>query len=401
MNTRDFTRAADYADRAQALVPPGSALAAVRQQAIAALREHGFPGRDEAWKYTRASLLLRDDFAPAEPDESSVALPDGPWGSEPRVVFVDGLLQASMSTADAPSLDRIEGGAPDGFGALNVAFLQGGVSIELTAPRLHLVHVSTGAGRLGAVRHRIVAPSGRHELVEHFVTVGAGRALTTAATHVVAQAGAILHHTRVLDEGAEVLHHGVVSAEVHRDATYELTSVVLGARVARVEASVTLVGEGASTALRGLSLLRGEQHADHHITVDHAVPHATSDQVFRAVLDGRSRSVYTGAVIVREGAVGTDSNQLHHALLLSDDAVANARPWLQIDNDDVTCAHGAAIGSLDDDSLFYLRQRGLSEVEARALLTWGFAANTLGAMPEGPVQDALQARARAWLGAVS
>lgn len=401
MSRRDFTRVEEYAACAEALVHSDALLPTVRSRAVEALRATGFPARDEAWKYTRASLLLGETFSVAD-GAAAVSLPSGPWGDEPRLVFVDGLVQPSASTMDAARISTLEPewADVDGFAALNLALLRGGAELELTAGRVHLVHVSTGGGRLGAVRHRVVVPSQvEAEVIEHFVTVGEGTGFTTAFTDVRVQEGASLHHVRVLDEGPEGLHHGVTTAEVEDAARYDFTSVVLGGRVARVEATVRLAGRGAATALRGLSLLRGVQHADHHVTVDHAVPHATSDQVFRSVLDGRSRSVYTGAVIVREGAVGTDSNQLHNALLLSDDAVANTRPWLQIDNDDVVCAHGAAIGNLDEEALFYLRQRGLSSVEARALLTWGFATETLAAMAPGPTRDTLQERARDWLGA--
>ena len=234
-------------------------------------------------------------------------------------------------------------------------------------------------------------------MYEHYLTVGEGAALTTAATAITVAPDAIVRHVRVIDEGDEALHVGEIRGTVAGRLT--AASVIVGSRVARVDLGVQLIAEGASAELTGLALLRGHQHADHHVMADHAAPRCHSEQVFRSVLDDHARSVYTGAVRVRSGAAGTDSRQLHNALLLSDDAVANTRPWLEIDHDDVACAHGAAIGSLDAESLFYLRQRGLSEIEARGLLTWGFAAKTLAALPEGPVAEALLQRARTWLGA--
>jgi Fe-S cluster assembly protein SufD len=145
-----------------------------------------------------------------------------------------------------------------------------------------------------------------------------------------------------------------------------------------------------------LALTRA-QHADHHVLVDHVAPRCTSRQTFRSLLDRKGRGVFTGRVVVRPGAVGTDSAQLHRALLLSDDAVANARPQLEIDNDDVKCAHGVAVGSLDAEALFYLRQRGLDPAAARALLTAAFAREIVEAIPEGPVRDAVDERVAAWL----
>ncbi|MEM6926495.1 MAG: SufD family Fe-S cluster assembly protein, partial [Myxococcota bacterium] len=165
----------------------------------------------------------------------------------------------------------------------------------------------------------------------------------------------------------------------------------------RVELAANLEGRGAEARFFGLSLLRGASHADHHVTARHARPDATSDQVFRSIVDDGSRSVYTGTVIVDKGAMGTDSNQLHQALLLSDEATVHARPWLEIYADDVKCAHGATVGSLDADSLFYLRQRGLTEAEARGLLMWGFATETVAELPDGVVREGLQSRVRRWL----
>ena len=412
LGRREFAQVEAYVQASQALEPE-TALGSLRAAGANTLQEHGFPGRTEAWKFTRSAPLLQQPFqAPSTP--AVVALPQGPWRDGARIVFVDGVLaphlgaqvdgMAGIGDVAASARGRLGTAVGDvhGFLALNLAFLRHGVG-WVGAPGadlgvLHIVHVSTGAQQLGAVRHWIeVGEGGSAEIYEHFVTVGEGASLTTAVTEVLVGQGAQVAHVRVLDEGPEALHVGGVGAVVAAEGQYRFSSVVLGSQLARVEIQTRLAGAGATADLSGLSLLRGHQHADHHVTVDHAEPHGTSDQVFRSVLDDESRSVYTGAVIVRSGAVKTSSNQLHHALLLSDDAIANTRPWLEIDNDDVSCAHGAAIGSLDADALFYLRQRGLSELEARSLLTAGFASERLAVLPAGPVQDSLQARAQAWL----
>ena len=364
---RDFTRVDDYLAVAEGLPSAGDWLDGLRSEAAASLRANGFPARDEAWKYTRASRLLQEAFTPATALDESIALPPGPWGEQPRLVFVDGVVSPSLSTMAGSVMDQVPpelrgrfGGALSGggFADLNLALLRDGAVLHLPSGPLHLVHVSTGGQRLTAVRHLLVADAGHAELYEHFVTVGAGTHLTTAAVEVFIGNGATVRHTRVLDEGPEVLHVATVAAKVSAMGAYRFASVILGSHVARVEVAVELAGEGAQTDLSGLALLRDEQHADHHFLVDHATPQATSSQTVRSVADGKSRSVYTGAVIVRKGAVGTDSQQLHQALLLSDDAVANTRPWLEIDNDDVSCAHGAAIGSIDEESLFYLPTTG-------------------------------------------
>jgi Fe-S cluster assembly protein SufD len=194
---------------------------------------------------------------------------------------------------------------------------------------------------------------------------------------------------RLVQEGDEVVHHAGISVHATAGARYRLVSIVLGGATVRIEPQIHLVGEGASADLHGLVALRGQQHADHHVLVDHATPRCTSRQAFRSLLGGRSRGVYTGSVHVRPGAIGTDSGQLHRALLLSEEAVANARPQLQIEADDVKCAHGVAIGALDPEMLFYLRQRGLDEGQARLLLTTGFVNETLAAIED----EAIRARA--------
>ena len=157
-----------------------------------------------------------------------------------------------------------------------------------------------------------------------------------------------------------------------------MTSLQLGGHLARTELRVELAGEGARTDLAGLALGQGSEHVDHHLLIDHAVPNGTSTQSFRSILDGHARSVFTGKVIVREGAMGTDSDQSNRNLLLSDDAIANTRPQLEIYADDVKCAHGATVGQLDEEALFYLRQRGLSPAQAQALLVEAFAGEIVG-----------------------
>lgn len=418
---RDFSQAEAYAAASEGL-SGGGWLLPIRSQAAALLRSRGFPARDEAWKYTRASHLLADTFAPAAEAPAGVSLPEGPWGDAPRLVFVDGIWSPELSQgtgalqiedlASAPGGCAALGqalGEDDGFAALNRAFLRHGAVVRVPSDEalseLHLVHLSTGGpgaageGRLSAIRHVLsLEERGQLQLFEHYRSVGGGQAsMTNAATEVIAAAGSTVRHVRILDEGPAALHVGAVGAVVGAGARYALTSVVLGAKLARVEVTARLEAEGAGAELSGLSLLRDRSHVDHHVTVDHRSPGCSSDQDFRSVLDDRARSVYTGAVIVQRGAIGTRSSQLHHALLLSDEAVANTRPWLEIDNDDVSCAHGAAIGSLDEDALFYLRQRGLSELAARGLLTAGFASQILSELPPGAVADALLDRARAWL----
>ncbi len=374
-----------------------------REGAIEALQAHGFPGRrDEDWYYTPTKRLLEQAFTPvvgaARSPGEGVVLPEGD-----RLVFVDGLFHAGLSTvhdvlaADAPAEGLLE--APTGFDALNTALWRSGARIELTGERnapLHLVHVSTGDHRLAAVRHRLTLAAGaKAEVVEHYLGDG-GAALMTSVTELQLEQGAELEHL-LLQAADEASHHiHTVRVVAQAESTYRSTSVQRGAGLARVATHVELMGEGAQTQLAGLALGRGSRHVDHHVLVDHAVPRCRSEQDVRSVLDDTSRSVFTGKVVVRVDAQQSHSEQTNHNLLLSDDAVAHTRPQLEIYADDVSCAHGATVGSIDDESLFYLRQRGLSATQARGLLMEGFARAVLQGLPEG-LHPLAEAHVAAWL----
>ena len=358
------------------------------------------PGRkDEAWKYTRPAQLLDQSFTPAEttraePEDLERFDPDA------RLVWVDGALDRPASRW--PSGLVVEDLRPEepsavGFDALNRLYARDAIRLVFrgSVPPLSLVHVSTGGGHLAAVRREIVIEDGaRADVREHYVRRGEGAGLVTAFTDVQVGAGGGFTHVRVLDEQGDARHFGAVRATVADGGRFDCTVASLAARVARVELQVTLAS-AASTTLSGLSLIR-DAHVDHHVTIDHASPRATSRQRFRALLDGQARSVFTGRVIVRPGAAGTDAAQVHRALVLSDEGVVNARPQLEIHADDVKCAHGAAIGSLDEEALFYLRQRGLDPLAARALLTEAFAAEIVADVPED-LRERVVGSIRRWL----
>jgi Fe-S cluster assembly protein SufD len=393
MGRRDLS----HVDRYAAAAAPG------RQDAVDRLTTFGFPGfKDEDWFYTPTRRLLAEPFVPVvgAARAADVALPEGQ-----RLVFVDGLFDAASSTLvlhdQRVSVDPTGTGElltePLGFDALNAALWRDGAQLTLTGgDPIHLVHVATGDSRLGVVRHRVHVPAGAEAtLVEsHLGRTGdhGGRALTSDVVEITIEAGATLHHVLLQEAHPQAAVVHTVLAKVASDATYQATSLQLGGALARAELRVELAGEGSRTDLAGLALGTAEEHLDHQILIDHAVPHGTSTQSFRSILDGEARSVFTGKVIVREGAMGTDSDQSNRNLLLSDDAVANTRPQLEIYADDVTCAHGATIGKLDDDAMFYLRQRGLDPKQARGLLVEAFAAEVVATIADEAVREVVQAR---------
>ncbi len=391
-------------------VAPGW-LRGVRADALAQLRAYGFPSRrDDAWWNTPSHKILVEPYLRADGVadlSSSVELPGGS-----RVVWVDGRFDAARSTdvhgvqplSVAP--DAAEGhlGAllptPTGFDALNTALAGAGAVAQLDttldAP-VHLVHVSTGAGRLGVLRHTIqVAPGVDVTLVEHWLGDGDGTGLTSGVTEVIVGDGATVRWVKIQAEPSSRHHVATVVAQVGADATFAAHSVALGGAISRTSMRVELRAAGSRCELHGLTLLGDRQHADHHVLVDHVAGRATSTQAFRGILADRAHSVFTGKVVVREHAHETDSAQTNHNLLLSDHAVAGTRPQLEIYNDDVVCAHGATVGRLDDEALFYLRARGLAPAEARQLLVTAFATELVQAIP-AVVRPAVAAHVDAWL----
>jgi Fe-S cluster assembly protein SufD len=213
---------------------------------------------------------------------------------------------------------------------------------------------------------------------------------------VVGEAARVDYH-RVQRESERAYHVAATQTHQGRDSTVNFHSVAFGGALARHDIGSVMAGPGGTLILNGLYLLEGEQHADHHTTIDHAADHCESHEYFNGVLDGRSRGVFTGRIIVRPGAQKTDSKQTNNNLLLSADAHADSQPQLEIYADDVKCTHGSTVGPLDPRALFYLRSRGVGEHEARRLLTYGFAAEILGRMDVASLRAQLDGIVRARL----
>jgi Fe-S cluster assembly protein SufD len=214
---------------------------------------------------------------------------------------------------------------------------------------------------------------------------------------VVLEDGAHLEHVR-WQEAAAARHSSVLAVRQHRDSVLDATSLALGGGITRHDITIELAGHGARCDLKGLALLRDAEHADHHTTVHHLVPHCESNQLFKNILDDRARGVYTGKVVVALDAQKTSAVQNNASLLLSDHAVINSRPQLEIYADDVKCRHGATIGRLEPEALFYLRQRGLSALAARGLLTFAFANEVLDTFANESLRNAMEKSVWRWLG---
>jgi Fe-S cluster assembly protein SufD len=283
------------------------------------------------------------------------------------------------------------------FVALNTALFSDGVvvtvdaDVEATLP-LHIVHVAT-PGKDPATSHPrtlVVAGSGsRVTVVESFVAFGSGEYLTNAVTEIVAGAAAHVTHVKIQSEGLDGWHVATVAGHQARGATLVSHNVSLGARVARNDIGSRLDGEGAACQLYGFYLVDGRQHVDNHTWLDHAMPHCPSWELYKGLLAGRSRAVFNGRIMVRKDAQKTDAKQSNKNLILGDEAVVSTRPQLEIFANDVKCTHGATIGRLDEESLFYLRTRGIGKDEARNVLIRAFADDVIDKIPVAAVRDVI------------
>ena len=409
-------------------------IAGLREAAMARFAAAGMPSRrDEGWRYTDLRRLDRLDVAglsgavggPAAP-----ALPETLAALDAhRLVFVDGRYDAALSELGAPpggarieplaarlgngcddaaallgpGLQEWNGAGQEGLAALNTAMTRDGVLLDLPAgarpdrPVL-IVHLLSGAA--GAVHPRSLIRLGagaEAELIEAFVGRPDGGGWTNPVLEGAIGEGGRLRHAALFRHGAEAIHTGRAAITVARDAAYAAQALTLGGRVARNEFVVRLTGPGADCALSGGALAHGRRHVDHTTEIVHAAPHTESEQVFRNVADDNARTVFQGRVVVERAAQKTDARQSSRGLLLSPGAEAQNKPELRIFADDVKCSHGATVGDLDRDALFYLRARGIDEDEARALLTRAFVADLLTLLPVAAAAPAAEEAVESWL----
>ncbi len=421
--TSDFERVRDAL--------PGRAapwLAELRRGAMAALAARGLPSaRDEDWKYTSVLPVLRDRLEPVLPSEigadDSELLPllaraTGVDAADDLIVFVDGSLRPSLCrsagqrglrvsslrerlntepAALAPLLGKYLPASLHGFAALNTAFLDDGAVVEIAAGAqleapVHIVCLSTlrATPFVSHPRHLVLAGEGSSAvIVEHYIGADGARYLTNSASEVILARGAVLGHLRVQDEARGAFHISRVQVEQSESSTLVSHAFGFGAALSRTEIAVKLDGEEAECRLSGLYLADGSRHVDHHLDVDHARPRTRSDQLYKGVLEDKSRGVFTGRVVVRAGSQKIKATQKNPSLLLGAGAVSETRPQLEIHADDVACNHGATIGRLNDDALFYLLSRGIDATEARRILVAGFAAEVVGNVVPERLRSAL------------
>jgi Fe-S cluster assembly protein SufD len=385
---------------------------AMRRDAMQRFMELGFPTtRQEEWRFTNILPITKLQFQPilcleshgvTKNDIESYTLEHAI-----RLVFIDGLFSPELS--DVPPLasgieigslaeklkrhpetiqqyiNTMVMGEENAFTALNAAFLWDGACIFI--PRgvilekpIHLLFVATNRDLVYTAQPRNLIIAGidsQCKIVETYAGLAHNTYLTNTVTEISLDEHAIVEHDKVQDEGVNAFHMGTMHVQMNAASRFTSNVISLGGSIVRNNITARFDAEGAECILNGLSLARGTQVVDNHTVIDHATPHCASHELYKSILDGASKGVFNGKVFVRKDAQKTDAKQTNKTLLLSDDATMNTKPQLEIFADDVKCTHGATIGQLDDEQIFYLRSRGIGLDAARDILTSAFAGDVV------------------------
>ncbi|HVE70207.1 MAG TPA: Fe-S cluster assembly protein SufD [Thermoanaerobaculia bacterium] len=371
-----------------------TAVAHLRSEATERFDKLGWPTpRIEEWKYTNLAPLQKVAWRADDGGAAAASAADSPASmagkAAQELVFVNG--HSAAGAAAAPQESTIADWERNAMVALNMANMQDGARIEIPAGKIvdgfiHLLFIGRGDGIWSHPRNVIVVGANAQvAIVETYV--GTGSYFTNAVTEIVASEGAVVDHTKLQCESSEAYHVGNVFIRQERGANVTSRNIAIGAAIARAETHVALAGEGASVTLDGLFTGTGTQHLDNRTVIDHIKPHCESIELYKGVLDQQSRGVFDGKIIVRPDAQKTVSKQENRNLLLSETAIVDSKPTLEIHNDDVKCNHGSTIGQIAQESLFYLRSRGIGEEEARNLLVYAFAGEIVDRMKIEPVRE--------------
>ena len=397
----------------------------MREAAFEHLRRIGFPTtKNEDWHYTSVAPILEHDYLHVTTRSGDVrrqALAPFMFGHPEwhQLVFVNGRYAPELSNADqlpngvqvldlrraweespelVDQLGQITSYDERAFTALNMAFMNdGGVvhvdaNVEVKVP-IHLLFVSDAVAAKSMMHPRnllVLGRSAKATVIESYVSLSDAVYFTNSVTEVALADGATLHHYKIQREGMRAYHVGTVETHQARDTHYVSFSFATGGSLTRTNIYTTLDGAGCGTTINGLYMLDGEQHGDHQTMIVHAQPNCFSRELYKGVLDGQSHGVFNGKVYVEPIAQKTDGKQTNNTLLLSDKAQIDAKPQLEIFADDVKCTHGATVGRLDEQALFYMKSRGVGRELARRLLTYAFAADVLETIEQVSVREELE-----------
>ena len=392
----------------------------------------GFPGRkDEEWKFSDFRTLARTEFGLSV--EEGLSFSSDEFNQLqftdlncPRLVLfnvtlcpelcslpeVDGVTVKTLTAAlhDSPDFLKEHLGQyaainQNPFTALNSAFCKDGFVVHVNQDTvvespLYLIHVTTNSSRPIRTHLRnlvVLGESSELTLVEGYLGTGDNITFTNPVTEVVVGANSTVHHYRLQNESRNGYHVSCNEVYQSQDSQYRTLSIDLGSQLARNDFRCVLDGEGSLAGIDGLYLLKERQHLDNYTTLEHRKSHCDSRELFKGVLDEKARGGFRGRIIVHEDAQKTDSKQTNKNLLLSDDSLANTKPQLEIYADDVKCTHGATIGQLDSEAMFYLRSRGIPEVAARNMLIYGFAGEVINRVKIDSLRGQLVKYLKKWL----
>jgi Fe-S cluster assembly protein SufD len=397
-------------------------LDSIRRAAMGRFTEIGFPTtRLEEWKHTSVSPIAGIPFklADGKPNGLTPAhVSEYTFGEVEccQLVFLNGRYSPGLSSLKSlprgirakslaaalaadrdlvePHLARHAAYNRNAFTALNTAFIADGAFVFLPPgtilkEMIHLLFLSAGDSEtvVSHPRNLIVLGAGSQAtVVESYIGLKPGQYFTNAVTEIVAGSDSVLDHYKLQRESGRAFHVATLQARQDRNSSVASHSISLGGALVRNDINMVLDAEGCQASLNGLYVTDGKQHTDNHTVIDHAKPHCESRELYKGILNGKSTGVFNGKIIVRQDAQKTNAKQTNKNLLLSEEALVNTAPQLEIFADDVKCTHGATIGRLNDDELFYLRSRGIGEESARTLLTYAFASDILGAMKVKPIQ---------------
>lgn len=390
----------------------------VRREAIESFEALGFPTRRmEQWRFTDVTPLKRIPFRPPDKEPRIGALGGVARGplKDSQLAFVDGFPAPEFSYIDLPKgvtaarlssvlakdrerlephLGRRAAFDEHAFAALNTAFMTEGAFVHV--PRgtvmetpIHLLFLSSSRDEPFVTHPRVLVvlePGAQATVVECYIGPQGGVYFTNAVTEISLGENAVLEHVKVQRESQEAFHISMTRVHQERGSNFRSHSVSFGSLLSRNDLGCALDGEGAECGLDGLYEVTGRQLADNHTTIDHVKPHTTSNELYKGILDGPSRGVFDGRIIVRPDAQKSVANQVNNNLLLSQDALVDTKPQLEIFADDVKCRHGATVGKLDRDMLFYLRSRGIDREQARRILIHAFAGEIVDRVPSDAVK---------------
>ncbi len=398
-------------------------LVKLRQEAIERFAALGFPTlEDEDWRFTPLAALTRSPFEIGEyrkrdPNAGELGR-IGLLGTRlfmfervepvlqhrdkplPKGVIVCSLARALLEYPELvePHLARHADFEDHAFAALNTAFLHDGAFVYLPPGAvvdqpIQLEYSACSLGRPLVLHRRALVVAGRNSqatLIEEYTGAPGVTYFTNAVTELVLDEGAIIDHYKVQRESRDAFHVATTQVRMGRSSNFSSHNLTFGGRLTRNDVNAYLGGEGCECTLNGLYVGGGEQMIDNHTRIDHVMPHCASHELYKGILDGKARGVFSGKIYVHQDAQKTDAKQTNQTLLLSDDAIIDTKPQLEIFADDVKCTHGATVGQLDAESLFYLRTRGIGQDEARALLTFAFANDVVGRIKIEPLRDELE-----------